>query len=137
MESRERTGSVISYEEASLRLMEKVKRNEQEQMEYELKQEDKRKISQNKNDIRLIFKAVVIGDIATVHSLLSHVNINESDEYGGSFLHHAAAAGKYPGIAQYLLECKATVDSLDHSGWTPLHIACSHQNTEVFIFSDI
>ena len=33
MESRERTGSVISYEEASLRLMEKVKRNEQEQME--------------------------------------------------------------------------------------------------------
>lgn len=85
---------------------------------------------QKDEDIKLLFKAIGAGDLATVREFIHFIDINQKDEFGASLLHHAAF-GRNPNIARTLLESKANPDAKDHNKWTPLHTACSNANIEV------
>lgn len=90
--------------------------------------------AQKDADIKLLFKAIGAGDLATVREFIHYIDVNQKDDFGASLLHHAAS-GRNPSIARTLLESKANPDAKDQNQWTPLHTACSNANIEVRTFN--
>jgi ankyrin repeat protein len=44
---------------------------------------------------------------------------------------HSALAGRHNGVARALIDAGADVNAVQHGGWTPLHAAAQHGDTEM------
>eukprot|EP01097_Dermamoeba_algensis_P012140 TRINITY_DN98_c0_g1_i6.p1 TRINITY_DN98_c0_g1~~TRINITY_DN98_c0_g1_i6.p1 ORF type:complete len:390 (-),score=120.83 TRINITY_DN98_c0_g1_i6:815-1984(-) len=73
------------------------------------------------------------GDLEGLKALFekgSNVNVDETDQYGDTALHIAAAKGRYE-VAKFLISKKANVNQKNKTGSTPLHKAALRSEVPV------
>lgn len=108
-----------------------------EEAERSIKIKERIEKKKRKKLTKKLYKAVRVGDIEVVKSMvLQHADTNYSKEEGVTLLHIASAKG-YFHIARILVSHGADVDAQTSKSWTPLHHAArfGHMNIVRYLMS--
>lgn len=87
------------------------------------------KIFDSESANKRLVKAAAEGDCQGIcDALTDDADVNWQDpEYGRATALHRAIQERQEQAAEYLLECKASVEITDENQWTPLHYAAQTQ----------